>query len=100
MGFRFMAAYQATEFPRRLEAFADFGKLLESSVWRRKALMGAEHSKMEDYVQDDLHEATMKEVELGHLHGPLSEEEVTAHFGSDKWLFNPRMPFTRELKAR
>ena len=27
---------------------------------------------------------------LGHLHGPLSEEEVTAHFGTDRWLFNPR----------
>ena len=41
-------------------------------------------------MQDDLHDATMKEVALGHLHGPYSEQEVTEHFGSDKWLFNPR----------
>ena len=34
-------------------------ELLESSVWRRKALMGAENSKVEDCVQDDLHEATI-----------------------------------------
>ena len=27
---------------------------------------------------------------MGNLHGPLSEEEVTAHFGTDRWLFNPR----------
>ena len=47
-------------------------ELLESSVWRRKALMGAEQSKVEDSVQDDLHDATMKEVALGHLHGPYS----------------------------
>ena len=52
--------------------------------------MGAEQSKVEDSVQDDLHDATMKEVALGHLHGPYSEQEVTEHFGSDKWLFNPR----------
>ena len=65
-------------------------ELLESAVWRRKALMGAEQSKVEDSVQDDLHDATMKEVALGHLHGPYSEQEVAEHFGSDKWLFNPR----------
>ena len=78
-------------------------ELLESSVWRRKAL-GAEHSKMEDCVQDDLHEATMKEVELGHLHRPLSEEEVTeeltAHFGSDKWLFNPRFALYQGAESK
>ena len=65
-------------------------ELLDSSVWRRKALMGAEQAKVEDSVQSDLHEATMKEVALGHLHGPYSEQEITEHFGSDKWLFNPR----------
>ena len=32
-------------------------ELLESSVWRRKALMGTEQSKVEDSVQDDLHDA-------------------------------------------
>eukprot|EP00435_Cladocopium_sp_Y103_P013271 s3625_g3.t1 len=52
--------------------------------------MSAEYSKQEEKVQQDLHETTMKEVELGHLHGPFSEAEITAHFGTDKWLFNPR----------
>ena len=65
-------------------------ELLESSVWRRKALMGTEQPKVEDSLQDDLHDATMKEVALGHLHGPYSEQEVTEHFGSDRWFFNPR----------
>ena len=27
---------------------------------------------MEDSVQDDLHDATMKEVDIGTLHGPYS----------------------------
>ena len=40
-------------------------ELLGSSVWRRKA-------KLEDSVQDDLHDATMKEVDIGTLHGPYS----------------------------
>eukprot|EP00435_Cladocopium_sp_Y103_P043204 s207_g12.t1 len=57
---------------------------------RRKSLMNAKHSRREEQVQRDLHETTMKEVELGHLHGRFSEDEVTAHFGTDKWLFNPR----------
>eukprot|EP00435_Cladocopium_sp_Y103_P042429 s357_g11.t1 len=65
-------------------------ELLESSIWRRKSLMNAEHTKLEEQVQRDLQETTMKEVELGHLHGPFSEDEVTAHFGTDRWLFNPR----------
>eukprot|EP00435_Cladocopium_sp_Y103_P006518 s5825_g2.t1 len=65
-------------------------ELLDSSIWRRKSLMSVEYSKQEEKVQQDLHETTMKEVELGHLHGPFSDAEVTAHFGTDKWLFNPR----------
>ena len=65
-------------------------ELLQSAVWRRKALMGSQNSQLDEAVQDDLYEATMKEVSLGHLHGPFSESEVTAHFGTDKWLFNPR----------
>jgi hypothetical protein len=61
--------------------------------------MGAEHSKMEDSVQDDLHDATMKEVALGHLHGPFSEQEIAEHFGSDKWLFNPRFAIENKVRA-
>eukprot|EP00435_Cladocopium_sp_Y103_P010452 s4861_g2.t1 len=64
-------------------------ELLDSSIWRRKSLMNAEYSKLEEKVQQDLHDTTMKEVELGHLHGPFPEAEITAHFGTDKWLFNP-----------
>ena len=50
--------------------------------------MGLEHVK----AGRNLHEATMKEVALWHLHGPFSEDQITitSHFGSDKWLFNPR----------
>ena len=71
-------------------ALVSMEELLDSSVWRRKALMGSISSKLEEQVQKDLHEATMKEVDLGHLHGPFSEEQITEHFGTDKWLFNPR----------
>ena len=65
-------------------------ELLQSSVWRRKSLMSSRNSQLDEAVQADLYEATMKEVELGHLHGPFTESEVTAHFGVDEWLFNPR----------
>ena len=75
-------------------------ELLDSSVWRRKALMGAEQAKVEGSVQSDLHEATMKEVALGHLHGPYSEQEITEHFGSDKWLFNPRFALYQESENK
>ena len=65
-------------------------ELLQSAVWRRKSLMSSSNSQMDEAVQADLYEATMLEVERGHLHGPFSEAEVTSHFGTDKWLFNPR----------
>ena len=52
--------------------------------------MSSSNSQMDEAVQADLYEATMLEVERGHLHGPFSESEVTSHFGTDKWLFNPR----------
>lgn len=38
----------------------------------------------------ELHEAILKEVQLGHLHGPYTEQEVSQFFGSEKWLFNPK----------
>ena len=65
-------------------------ELLQSAVWRRKSLMSSSNSQMDEAVQADLYEATMSEVERGHLHGPFSAAEVTSHFGTDKWLFNPR----------
>ena len=65
-------------------------ELLQSAVWRRRSLMSSTNSRMDEKVQADLFEATMLEVERGHLHGPFSEAEVTSHFGTDKWLFNPR----------
>ena len=52
--------------------------------------MTSDTSKLDAKTQEDLHTATMKEVELGHLHGPFSELEITQHFGTDQWLFNPR----------
>lgn len=54
-------------------------ELLESSVWRRKSLMGGDKTHFDEQVQKDLHEATLKEVELGHLHGPFSEAQVSEH---------------------
>ena len=66
-------------------------ELAASAVWRRKALMGASsNADLEDGQQEDLHQATLKEVELGHLFGPYSEDEMTQHFETDKWRYNPR----------
>ena len=70
-------------------------ELLQSAVWRRKSLMSSQDTQLDEAVQSDLYEATMKEVGLGHLHGPFSEDEVTAHFGTDKWLFNPRFALNK-----
>ena len=47
-------------------------------------------TELEAEQQGDLHAATMKEVELGHLFGPFSESEMTEFFGTDRWLYNPR----------
>ena len=52
--------------------------------------MTSDASRLDAKTQEDLHTATMKEVELGHLHGPFTESEITKHFGTDRWLFNPR----------
>ena len=60
-------------------------ELLESSVWRRKALMGTEQSKVEDSVQTIF---TMQ-VALGHLHGPYSDRRLQSTLDPDRWLFNP-----------
>ena len=40
-------------------------ELLQSSVWRRKSLMSSRNSQLDEAVQADLYEATMKEVDSG-----------------------------------
>ena len=64
-------------------------ELLDSAIWRRRAFLCGENAKLEEQVQKDLHEATMKEVQLDHLHGPFSEDQISQYFGTDRWLFNP-----------
>ena len=64
-------------------------ELLESSIWRRKILMGARSTATDERTMEDLHASTMKEVELGHLHGRFSEQDVSDFFGTSHWLFNP-----------
>ena len=58
-------------------------ELLQSAVWRRKSLMNSQNAQLDEATQTDLYKATLKEVDLGHLHGLLSEDEVTSHFGTD-----------------
>lgn len=64
-------------------------ELLETSVWRRKAIQGASPDLDHDQ-QKDLHEASLAEVEKGHLIGPMDEHQVSAALGSSDWLFSPR----------
>ena len=64
-------------------------ELLATSVWRRKAIQGAS-PELESEQQKDLHEASLAEVAKGHLHGPLSEQQVTEALGDSGWLFSPR----------
>lgn len=65
-------------------------ELLSSALWRRKSLMSMADHVFDEKVQQDLHEATMKEVSLGNLQGPFTENEVSEYFGTPDWLFNPR----------
>ena len=66
-------------------------ELLASSVWRRKALMSASAKvELEEIQAEDLHQATLKEVELGHLFGPFTERQMSDFFGTERWLYNPR----------
>ena len=64
-------------------------ELLATSVWRRKAIQGAS-PELELEHEKDLHEASLAEVAKGHLHGPLSEQQVTEALGDSCWLFSPR----------
>lgn len=40
--------------------------------------------------EEDLKQATDKEVDLGHLAGPLDEQHFSDFFGRPDWLLNPR----------
>ena len=73
-------------------------ELLDSAVWRRKILMGSKGAY--DDTMEDLHAATMKEVELGHLHGPFSEREISEFFGTSHRLFNPRFALYQGAEAK
>lgn len=64
-------------------------ELRATAEWRRRVIMAAS-SDMTREQEDDLKQATDKEVELGHLAGPLDERQMTEHFGTATWLLNPR----------
>ena len=65
-------------------------ELLASSTWRRKALQVKHPGEEGEMKNEELHKATMEEVELGHLEGPFTEGELDARFGKNRWLFNKR----------
>ena len=75
-------------------------ELLESSVWRRKLRVGTRGADTDESTMEDLHASTMMEVELGHLRGPFSEQEVTDFFGANHWLFNPRFALYQGTEAK
>ena len=64
-------------------------ELRKTAEWRRQVIMRTP-SETTELQENDLKQATDKEVELGHLAGPLSECQVTADLGSSDWLLNPR----------
>ena len=64
-------------------------EILETGVWRRKAIQGGSPN-LDLQQQQDLHDASMAEVDKGHLHGPLSEQQISEAFGDEFWIFSPR----------
>ncbi|CAJ1417677.1 unnamed protein product [Effrenium voratum] len=70
-------------------ATLDSQDLLDTAVWRRRVLV-AECDDGDTARQQDVHETTLAEVELGHLQGPFTEQQISEHFGTDHWLLNPR----------
>ena len=64
--------------------------LLASSKWRRKALQVMHSGDGHEIDNDNLHAATMEEVNLGHLEGPFSGKQLDERFGKGAWLFNKR----------
>ena len=76
--------------PKPSPLFPFDGKLLTSSIWRRKALQVKHSGDRCEMKNDELHKATMEEVELGHLEGPFTEKQLDDRFGKNRWLFNKR----------
>ena len=71
-------------------AVASKDELLTSSTWRRKALQVKHSGDGCETKNNELHEATMEEVKLGHLVGPFTEKQLDEKFGKNGWLFNKR----------
>ena len=70
-------------------AISTADEILETGVWRRKAIQGGSPN-LDLQQQQDLHDASMAEVDKGHLHGPLSEQQISEAFGDESWIFSPR----------
>ena len=64
-------------------------ELLDSAVWRRQSLQSSSSFDDGD-VEQKLHEASMEEVQAGHLSGPFTRLQIDDHFGKDRWLFTKR----------
>ena len=64
-------------------------ELLDSAVWRRQSLQSSSSFDDSD-VEQKLHEASMEEVQAGHLSGPFTRLQIDDHFGKDRWLFTKR----------
>ena len=82
--------------PKPSPLFPFDGKLLTSSIWRRKALQVKHSGDRCEMKNDELHKATMEEVELGHLEGPFTEKQLDDRFGKNRWLFNKRFALHQE----
>lgn len=55
---------------------------------------------MDKQQQKDLHEASLAEVDKGHLHGPLSEDQVSDALGDTSWIFSPRFAVYQVTRER
>ena len=62
-------------------------QLQKEALWRRKALYG---KPRDESTFEILKEQTMKEVSLGFLSGPFTEDEVSSVLGTKQWILNPR----------
>ena len=64
-------------------------ELQQASIWRRRALMGAEkHSSSDE--EEALQTATAEEVQRGFLEGPYTENEISVLLDGESWSLNPR----------
>ena len=64
-------------------------ELLETSTWRRCSLQPSADGESDD-VEQKLHQASLEEVEAGHLKGPFSKDQIDSQFGEGQWLFTKR----------